>query len=302
MILFAPVPTLGYVPCPKARRVNVTRNCTEEEKRSKDSKEARQNEADRLYKYESFYDPVEFAEAIALNKKERDQARQDLADGKIAKMPPEETYSGTTMLKQVKNIEQSFDLWKFKGRFVVLGNKIIRVSVGKVVASAALIPIEEWPLIDGNPSYEFYEFGYIDDVRTLVQNDNLVAINNALMVDLTGQVASETIGPLVWTGVGGQTAFAIAANYSNGGRSVTVLPSSHMINGDRVSRIVPALPEAAVVTVPRTLVDYVVTENGIATLRGKTTKQRMGELIAVAHPDLQSELRREARNLYGFDA
>ncbi|HIN06714.1 MAG TPA: hypothetical protein EYM65_10850 [Dehalococcoidia bacterium] len=184
----------------------------------------------------------------------------------------------------------------------VFTGKYKTLHPGKVVASAALIPIEEWPLIDGNPSYEFYEFGYIDDVRTLVQNDNLVAINNALMVDLTGQVASETIGPLVWTGVGGQTAFAIAANYSDGGRSVTVLPSSHMINGERVSRIVPALPEAAVVTVPRTLVDYVVTENGIATLRGKTTKQRMGELIAVAHPDLQSELRREARNLYGFDA
>ena len=61
------------------------------------------------------------------------------------------------------------------------------------------------------------------------------------------------------------------------------------------------MPEAAVVTIPRTLVDYVVTENGIAALRGKTTKQRIGELLAVAHPDLQSDLRREARNLYGFD-
>ncbi len=165
----------------------------------------------------------------------------------------------------------------------VFTGKYKTLHQGKVVASAALIPMEEWPLIDGNPSYEFYEFGYVDDVRTLIQNDNLVAINNALMVDLTGQVASETIGPLVWTGVGGQTAFAIAANYSSGGRSITVLPSSHLLNGVRVPRIVAALPEAAVVTVPRTLVDYVVTENGIASLRGKTTKERMGELMAVAH-------------------
>ena len=134
-----------------------------------------------------------------------------------------------------------------------------------------------------------------------MRNDNLVAINNALMVDLTGQVASETIGPLVWTGVGGQTAFAIAANYSNGGRCITVLPSGHMVKGERVSRIVPALPEAAVVTVPRTLVDYIVTEHGIASLRGKTMRERIGELIAVANPDMRAELRTQARNLYNID-
>ena len=92
-------------------------------------------------------------------------------------------------------------------------------------------------------------------VRALVQHDNLVATNNALMVDLTGQVASETIGPRLHTRVGGQTAFSIAANYSKGGRSITFLPSIHVISGQRVSRIVPALPEAAAVTVPRTLVD-----------------------------------------------
>jgi len=183
----------------------------------------------------------------------------------------------------------------------VFTGKYKTLHKGKVVASAALVPIEEWPLIDGNPEYELYEFGYIDDVRVLIRNDNLVAINNALMVDLTGQVASETIGPLVWTGVGGQTAFAIAANYSNGGRCITVLPSSHLINGERLSRIVPALPEAAVVTVPRTFVDYVVTEHGIASLRGKTTRERIGELIAVANPDLRSELRSAARSLYNID-
>ena len=164
---------------------------------------------------------------------------------------------------------------------------------GKVVASIALVPEDELALMDGNPAFELYEFGYVDDVRYLLQQDNLVAINNALQIDLTGQVAAETIGSMIWSGVGGQTAFAIAANYSNGGRSVTVLPSTSLVEGERVSRIVPTLPGGAAVTVPRTLVDYVVTEHGIAHLRGKSLRERAQELIAIAHPDFHAELRRE---------
>ena len=171
----------------------------------------------------------------------------------------------------------------------------------KVVGSALVaLDEQEMRLIDGNPSFELYDFGYTDDVRMLVQHDNLVAVNNALLVDLTGQIASETIGHKVWTGVGGQTAFMIAAQYSRGGRSITVLPSSHMINGERVTRIVPLLPEGTIVTVPRTLVDYVVTEHGIASLRGKTVRERIGELVAVAHPDFRGELKSEAKRLYGI--
>ena len=180
----------------------------------------------------------------------------------------------------------------------VATGKYKNLHVGKVVGSIVVVPQEELALIDGHSAFELYDFGYVDDVRLLVQHDNLVAINNALMFDLTGQVASETIGPRVLTGVGGQTAFAFAANYSKGGRSITVLPSSHVINGQRVSRIVPSLPEAAVVTVPRTLVDYVVTEHGIAALRGKSIRERIGELIAVAHPDFRAELRAEAKRLH----
>lgn len=171
----------------------------------------------------------------------------------------------------------------------------------KVVGSAIVaLPEEELAMIDGNPAFELYDFGYTDDVRLLFQQDNLVAVNNALLVDLTGQVAAETLGPRVWTGVGGQTAFMIAAQYSRGGRSVTVLPSSHMIDGQRVTRIVPALPEGTVVTVPRIFVDYVVTENGIASLRGKTVRERIGELIAIAHEDFRAELKTEAKRLYGI--
>ena len=169
---------------------------------------------------------------------------------------------------------------------------------GKVVASIALVPEEELAIIDGNPAFELYEFGYIDDVRYLIQQDNLVAINNALQIDLTGQVAAETIGSMIWSGVGGQTAFSIAANYLNGGRSVTVLPSTSLIEGERVSRIVPTLPGGAAVTIPRTFVDYVVTEHGIAHLRGKSLRERAQELISIAHPDFHSQLRREAGITY----
>ena len=155
-------------------------------------------------------------------------------------------------------------------------------------------------MIDGHPAYELYEFSYSDDVRYLLQQDNLVAINNALQIDLTGQVSSETIGNAVWSGVGGQMAFATAANYSNGGRSITVLPSSSLVAGERVSRIVTTLPGGGVVTIPRTLVDYVVTEHGIAHLRGKSTRERAEELIAIAHPDFHAELRREANKAYNI--
>ena len=171
----------------------------------------------------------------------------------------------------------------------------------KVVGSALVaLDEEEMRLIDGNPVFELYDFGYTDDVRLLIQQDNLVAVNNALLVDLTGQIASESIGHKIWTGVGGQTAFMIAAQYSRGGRSIIVLPSSHVIDGERVTRIVPFLPEGTLVTVPRTLVDYVVTEHGIASLRGKTVRERIGELVAVAHPDFQGELKNDVERLYGI--
>jgi len=172
----------------------------------------------------------------------------------------------------------------------------------KVVGSAcAALSNEELAMIDGHPAFELYDFGYTDDVRLLAQQDSLVAINNALLVDLTGQVASETVGAQVVTGVGGQTAFMMAAQYSRGGRSIAVTPSSYVLSGERVSRIVAALPEGTVVTVPRTFVDYVVTEHGIASLRGKTVRERIGELIAVAHPDFSAELKAQALRVYAVE-
>ncbi len=172
---------------------------------------------------------------------------------------------------------------------------------GKVLATGlALLPLEEIAYIDGNPTFELYDFTYTDDLDLLAKEPRLVAVNNAMEVDLTGQVNGEAIGPWPYTGPGGQTAFAIAASHAAEGRSIIVLPSSYVKDGVRRSRVKAALEEAAPVTVPRSAVDYVVTERGIATLRGKTIRQRVGELLAVAHPDCRAELEDEAQRIYGW--
>lgn len=171
---------------------------------------------------------------------------------------------------------------------------------GKVVATGvSLIPREELDRIDGNPTFELYDFTYTDDLDLLAKEPRLVAVNNALQVDLTGQVNAESIGPWPFTGPGGQTVFSVAAAHAEDGRSVIVLPSSYEKDGQRRSRVVAALDEGAPVTVQRSAVDYIVTEWGIATMQGKTIRQRIGELIAVAHPDCQAELKQEAKRVYG---
>ena len=106
----------------------------------------------------------------------------------------------------------------------------------------------------------------------------------------------------MYTGVGGQTVFMIAGAYSHGGRSVSVTPSSSVpsATGQRVSRIVPTLDPGGVVTVPRTYIDYVVTEQGIAELRGKTVRERVRALLEVTHPDFRDELEDEAKRLYAL--
>jgi acyl-CoA hydrolase len=173
------------------------------------------------------------------------------------------------------------------------------IHPGKVVGTAfhPALSAEELDFIDDNPVFELYDFNYTDDIRLLCQDSRFTAINNALTIDLTGQVASESLGPQMFTGTGGQTAFAIAACLA-GGKSIIALPASSIVNEERLSRIVPTLAPGTVVTTPRAFVDYVVTEHGIATLRGKSLRQRAQELIAIAHPDFRTELWREAQRLY----
>ena len=172
---------------------------------------------------------------------------------------------------------------------------------GKVVGSACVVlPEDELAKIDGNPVYELYDFGYTDDLRSLIKQDNFVAVNNALQVDLAGQLSAEALDHRPYTGVGGQTVFMLAGAYSPGGKSVSVLPASALPTGAsaRLSRIVPTLGGGGAVTVPRTYVDYVVTEFGIAELRGKTLQERARALVEISHPEFKDHLLDEARRLY----
>ena len=156
---------------------------------------------------------------------------------------------------------------------------------------------EDFEIINNNPVFECYDSEYILDIRNISQNDNFVAINNAISVDLTGQINSETgIGARMINGHGGQPEMHIGAIHSQRGKALTLLPSTALDGA--VSRIVPQLDKGAVVTIPRYFADYVVTEYGIARLMGKDCRQRAEELIAVAHPDFRGELRLEADKLF----
>jgi len=181
----------------------------------------------------------------------------------------------------------------------VITGKYKTVNPGKVVASGGIgVFPDELEIIDGSPVFEFYDFTYTDDLRLLVNQRNYVAVNNAMAVDLGGQACSESIGPFMYTGTGGQTIFTITAAYCNPGKAIIVTPSSSLVRGRLISRIVPMLEPGSVVTAQRGFVDYVVTEYGIASLRGKSLKQRATALIEVAHPDFREELRKEARRIY----
>ncbi|HOW99192.1 MAG TPA: acetyl-CoA hydrolase/transferase C-terminal domain-containing protein, partial [Deltaproteobacteria bacterium] len=131
------------------------------------------------------------------------------------------------------------------------------------------------------------------------ENDNMVSVNSSLQVDFAGQAASESIGYKQFSGSGGQADFIRGASWSRGGRSILAFHSTAA--GGRISRIVPHLDEGSIVTTTRTDIHYIVTEYGIADLRGKSMPQRAQALIAIAHPDFRDELRAEFRRIYNRD-
>lgn len=147
-----------------------------------------------------------------------------------------------------------------------------------------------------NPAIELHRMSYTNNPRIIAQHDNMVAVNTALSIDLTGQVASESFGPQMYSGVGGQLDFTIGAMLATNGRAVTVLPST--AKRGSVSRIVPLHPEGTVISVPRTYVNYVVTEYGVVNLLGKSQRERAELLISIAHADFHDDLRREAKRLF----
>ncbi len=177
---------------------------------------------------------------------------------------------------------------------VVTGAHKVR-RPGKVVATFALGTQRLYDFLDGNPAVELLPVDWVNDPRVIAQEQSFVSINATVQIDFLGQAASETIGGRYWSGSGGQADFARGAMYSPGGQGFLVLPATAAQGS--VSRIVPRLPEGAAVTTIKNTVDKVVTEHGVAELRGRTIRERTHALVAIAEPAFRDDLEREARAL-----
>jgi 4-hydroxybutyrate CoA-transferase len=158
----------------------------------------------------------------------------------------------------------------------------------KILLSFCLGSRKLFEFVDGNPLFEFRPSRFTNDPLRIARNENMVAINSAVEIDLTGQVCSDSIGQRFYSGFGGQVDFLYGASRSKGGKPIVAIPST--AQGDAVSRIVPMLSPGAGVVTSRALVRYVVTEHGIAYLYGKTVRQRAEALIGVAHPKFREKL------------
>lgn len=166
---------------------------------------------------------------------------------------------------------------------------------GKMVATFALGSRKLYRFLNRNPMLEMHPVDFTNDPYVAARNDKLCAINATLQIDLLGQCGSESLGHTPYSGTGGQVDFVRAANRSNGGKAFIVLPST--AKNDTVSRIAPVLSPGTHVTTSKNDINYVVTEYGVAQLRGKTAKQRAEALIGIAHPDFRAELRESAKRM-----
>ena len=177
----------------------------------------------------------------------------------------------------------------------VVTNRKKNYLPGKMVATFALGSKKLYQFMDCNAALEIHPVDFTNDPYLAAKNDKLVAINATLQIDLLGQCGSESLAHLPYSGTGGQVDFVRAANRSKGGKAFIVLPST--AKADSISRIVPVLSPGTHVTTSKNDINYVVTEFGVAQLRGKSAHQRAAEMIAIAHPDFRAELTEAARRL-----
>lgn len=178
----------------------------------------------------------------------------------------------------------------------VITNAKKTLHPGKTVVTFLMGTQRLYDYADDNQAVAMYPVDYVNDPYVIGQNDNLVSINSCVQVDLMGQVASESVGLTQISGIGGQVDFVRGARLSKGGRSIIAIASTAAKG--KISKIVPFLDEGAAVTTSRTDVDYVVTEYGIAHLRGKTLRDRARALIEIAHPDFRPGLIQEFENRF----
>ncbi|MGL5512401.1 MAG: acetyl-CoA hydrolase/transferase family protein, partial [Sporomusa sp.] len=174
----------------------------------------------------------------------------------------------------------------------VITNRKKTINTGKFMATFLMGTKKLYDFVNNNPDVELHPVDYINDPYIIGQHDNMVSINSAIQVDLMGQVNAEMIGSRQFSGVGGQVDFIRGASRSRNGKAIIALPST--ASSGKISRIACELDQGAAVTTSRNDVHYVVTEFGVADLRGKTLRERAKSLIHISHPDFRSSLTAEA--------
>lgn len=174
-----------------------------------------------------------------------------------------------------------------------VNNSKKQIHRGKTVTTFAFGSQRIYDYIDDNPAVEILPVEYVNDPDVICQNDNMISINAAVEVDLFGQVCAESVGTKHMSGSGGQIDYVRGACQSRGGKSFIAFTST--AKGGTISKIKPILAPGAVVTTSKNDVDYIVTEYGVAHLRGRSLGERARQLIAIAHPDFRDELTFEAK-------
>ncbi len=170
---------------------------------------------------------------------------------------------------------------------------------GKIVAGFILGTKRLYEWVNDNPMIEMHPTEYVNDPFIIAQNDRMVAVNSAIEVDLTGQICGDSIGPKLYSGVGGQLDFVYGSSRSKGGVPIIALPSMATLrDGTQLSKIAAMLKQGAGVITSRNHVRFVVTEWGTADLYGKTIRQRSQALISIAHPQFREELTKQAKELH----
>ena len=181
----------------------------------------------------------------------------------------------------------------------IVTNALKPIHKGVTVATFCMGNNDMYEYVQENPCCAFYPASYTNSPMIVAQHPNMVAMNMALMVDFSGQIASEGIGHRMVSGVGGQLDFMIGSFFSQGGKGITMLYSSRVMkNGRLISSIIPEMPAGTPISVPRSFAQYVVTEYGIADLKCKSRRERAEALINIAHPDLRGELRDSLKKIF----
>ena len=178
----------------------------------------------------------------------------------------------------------------------VITNEYKKVRPGKIVSSFVAGTRKVYDLIDDNPFVTLMDVSWVNDTSVIRRNPNVVAINSAIEIDLTGQVCADSIGTYQFSGIGGQMDFMRGASLSEGGKPIIALPS---MTAKGISRIVPFLKQGAGVVTTRGHVHYVATEFGVVNLYGKNMEQRTRLLISIAHPSQQEALERAFHERFG---